>query len=57
MLVNVRTGYSAEGDGWQNLPDLPVAKGLGGPVVGVHRGNLLVGGGAHFPSRAPWDGP
>ena len=57
MLVNVRPGYSGEGDGWQNLPDLPVAKGLGGPVVGVHRGNLLVGGGANFPSGAPWDEP
>jgi len=34
---------------WQQLPDLPEALGLGGPVVGVHGDALIVAGGANFP--------
>jgi SSS family solute:Na+ symporter len=46
-----------EREGWRDLPPIPVAKGLGGPVVGVHQGRLIVGGGANFPTGAPWDTP
>ena len=39
---------------WQRLPDLPDALGVAGPFVGVHRGALLVAGGANFP-RPIWE--
>ena len=32
------------------LPDLPDPIGLGGPIVGVHKDALIVGGGANFPT-------
>ncbi len=47
---------------WSDLPPLPpsvgqtVQPGLAGPFAGAHGGVLLVGGGANFPDRAPWDG-
>jgi SSS family transporter len=47
---------------WTSLPDLPPAhnesnqSGLAGPYVGVHKGALLVAGGANFPERMPWLG-
>jgi len=34
---------------WEELPPLPDALGLGGPVVGVHNEALIVAGGANFP--------
>ena len=47
---------------WQQLPALPpapgetVQPGLAGPFVGVHRGALIVAGGANFPDAPPWRG-
>jgi solute:Na+ symporter, SSS family len=47
---------------WSELPPLPpsagqrVQPGVAGPFVGVHRGALLVAGGANFPEKMPWDG-
>jgi len=47
---------------WQELPSLPPAPGkttqpgVAGPFVGVHKGALIVAGGANFPERLPWDG-
>ena len=57
LLLKVGPVAAQTPEGWQDLPPLPVAKGLGGPVVGVHRGTLIVGGGANFPDGAPWDTP
>lgn len=39
---------------WQELDAIPNETGLAGPVVGVHRGTLIVGGGANFPNGVPW---
>lgn len=41
---------------WSELAALPDTPGLGGPFVGVHRGVLLVAGGANFPDAPPWEG-
>ncbi|MCK5940950.1 MAG: sodium:solute symporter, partial [Planctomycetes bacterium] len=41
---------------WRELPSLPDTPGLGGPFVGVHRGDLVVAGGANFPDAPPWQG-
>jgi len=47
---------------WTALPSLPPAPGdeiqpgVAGPFVGVHRGVLVVAGGANFPDAMPWDG-
>ncbi len=47
---------------WDSLPPLPpaagrtVQPGVASPFVGVHRGALLVAGGANFPEKMPWDG-
>ena len=41
---------------WSELPPLPDTPGFGGPFVGVHRGALVVAGGANFPDAVPWEG-
>ena len=41
---------------WGTLPSLPDPRGLAGPVAGVAHGALLVGGGANFPDKMPWEG-
>lgn len=41
---------------WGRLPDLPERQGLAGAYTGVSGGALLVGGGANFPGRKPWEG-
>jgi SSS family solute:Na+ symporter len=47
---------------WEKLPPLPasvgqtVQPGMAGPFAGAHGGVLLVGGGANFPEKMPWDG-
>ena len=47
---------------WDELPPMPpspgetVQPGLAGPFAGVHRDALLVGGGANFSGKMPWDG-
>lgn len=39
------------------LPDLPDPHGLAGAFAGIHRGQLLTGGGANFPDGLmPWQG-
>jgi SSS family transporter len=42
--------FKSEFLAWQALPDLPGQLGVAGPFVGVHRGALIVAGGANFPS-------
>ncbi len=45
---------------WKRLPELPAtpdqrrALGVAGAFVGVHRGALIVAGGANFPHGPPW---
>jgi len=48
----------ARGDAvaWERLAPLPEAGGVAAPFAGVHGGALVVGGGANFPGRPPWDG-
>ena len=47
---------------WNDLPPLPpgpgqdVQPGVAGPFVGVHRGYLVIAGGANFPDAMPWLG-
>lgn len=41
---------------WERLPPLPDAHGVAAPFAGVHGGVLIVGGGANFPDRPPWEG-
>ena len=47
---------------WDQLPPLPPPAGhtrqagLAGPFAGAQGDVLLVGGGANFPDRAPWEG-
>jgi N-acetylneuraminic acid mutarotase len=40
---------------WSELPRLPDRQGFGGPYAGSHNGALLVGGGANFPDKPPWE--
>lgn len=39
---------------WDTLPEMPQDPGVAGPFVGVHRGGLIVAGGANFPLPV-WD--
>ena len=39
---------------WTRLPDLPDPLGVAGPFIGVHKGVLVVAGGANFP-RPIWE--
>jgi len=47
---------------WSELPPLAPAPGqdtqigLAGPFVGIHKGALIVAGGANFPDALPWEG-
>ena len=41
---------------WTTLPSLPDRLGVAAPFAGVSGGSLLVGGGANFPDRMPWEG-
>ncbi|MFM8335687.1 MAG: galactose oxidase [Opitutaceae bacterium] len=41
---------------WSALAPLPDREGFAYPFAGVHRGALLVAGGANFPDKKPWEG-
>jgi SSS family transporter len=65
LLASAGAAAAGEASGplrWQQLPSLPpapgktVQPGVAGAFVGVHRGVLLVAGGANFPDALPWDG-
>ncbi len=49
-------GAVGEGGRWGRLASLPDWLGVAGPFAGVSGGVLLVGGGANFPNRPPWEG-
>lgn len=55
-LPTVLTGSPVAPLAWEKLPALPDATGFAGSFTGVHHNVLLVGGGANFPSRPPWEG-
>lgn len=40
----------------RKLASLPDPHGFAGMIAGVSQGHLLVGGGANFPDKKPWDG-
>jgi solute:Na+ symporter, SSS family len=41
---------------WERQPPLPDAVGFAGSLAGVHRGALIVAGGANFPNKPPSEG-
>lgn len=41
---------------WEQLPPLPDGEGFAGSLAGVHRGALIVAGGANFPGKGPSGG-
>ena len=41
---------------WRQASALPDARGVASPFAGLHGSTLLVGGGANFPDRLPWEG-
>ncbi len=41
---------------WRELAAVPDALGVAAPFAGVDQNILLVGGGANFPERPPWEG-
>ena len=41
---------------WEELPSIPDKEGFAGMFAGVSNGALLVGGGANFPDKRPWEG-
>lgn len=41
---------------WKPLPALPDSEGFAGSFAGTHNGALIVGGGANFPGKRPWEG-
>lgn len=43
-------------DGWAELPPLPDRHGYAGAFVGVVNNQLIVLGGANFPTSPPWEG-
>lgn len=43
-------------DSWTQLPALPEKEGLASCFAGVSHGAILVGGGANFPDKKPWQG-
>lgn len=46
----------AAGESWKQLAPLPDALGVAAPFAGVSGKVLLVGGGANFPDKMPWEG-
>lgn len=47
---------SQPAESWESWPRLPDPVGFAGPFAGVSNGALIVGGGANFPDRPPWEG-
>ncbi len=47
-VLSGQTGSASHRLEWSNLPSLPNELGVAGPFVGVHKGVLLVAGGANF---------
>jgi N-acetylneuraminic acid mutarotase len=41
---------------WERLAPLPDPRGVAAPFAGIHGTALLVGGGANFPDKLPWEG-
>ncbi|OAM89178.1 hypothetical protein OH491_12875 [Termitidicoccus mucosus] len=41
---------------WTQLPSVPDAEGFASPFAGIGNDALLVGGGANFPAKRPWEG-
>ena len=41
---------------WEEFPEIPDNEGFAGMFAGVSNGVLLVGGGANFPEKRPWEG-
>jgi N-acetylneuraminic acid mutarotase len=55
-MVTCCRGATAAVGSWERLPSMPDREGFAGSYAGVSGGALLVGGGANFPGRKPWEG-
>jgi N-acetylneuraminate epimerase len=55
LIATMFAGSGALAWEWTKLPSLPDTEGFAGPFAGVSNGALLVGGGANFPEKKPWD--
>jgi N-acetylneuraminic acid mutarotase len=56
MLLLFLSGCTARAADWRKLPSLPDQEGFAGCFAGVSNGALIVGGGANFPDKKPWEG-
>jgi N-acetylneuraminic acid mutarotase len=56
LLLVLLTPHLGASDERQRLPSLPDKQGFASPFAGVSNGSLLVGGGANFPGKKPWEG-
>jgi N-acetylneuraminic acid mutarotase len=53
--MQAATGASSRLE-WRQLAPLPDSNGVAGAFAGVAGGKLVVGGGANFPEKKPWEG-
>jgi N-acetylneuraminate epimerase len=56
LLMSIAAFADQESLAWKQLPSLPNPLGVAGPFAGVSGGALIVGGGANFPDKMPWEG-
>src|SRR5690242_19451692 len=57
VLITAASGAAEAGRiQWLKLPSIPDQVGRAGMFAGVSKGALLVGGGANFPGKMPWEG-
>jgi N-acetylneuraminate epimerase len=57
LLLMIVTMFADEKSlAWKQLPSLPDPLGVAAPFAGVSGGVLIVGGGANFPDKMPWEG-
>lgn len=54
QMKTVSVQWRADTAVWAKYERARVA-GIAGPMTGVHQGMLLLGGGANFPERMPWE--
>jgi N-acetylneuraminate epimerase len=56
IVAAVSTSIANDSTVWNQLPSLPDSEGFAGPFAGTHGSALIVGGGANFPDKMPWEG-
>lgn len=56
VLLMLAAPAQSESLKWKQLPTLPDKIGFAAPFAGVSGDALIVGGGANFPDKMPWEG-